>query len=103
MSEQAPESYLNAKRPPLIEALALEGGTFEEAVASLRRKGYFKPPPRPWHLGIKERGMGRQSFAVLDSFNDVIVETGDNQTLADFIIVAANAYNPPPETPQEPR
>ncbi len=73
-----PDSYLNARRPPLQEALSLEGGTFIEAVESLKRKGYFTPPPRPWSLGVDDRGHGHMSYAVLDRFGDVVVEAGTN-------------------------
>jgi hypothetical protein len=56
----APESYLSERRPPLAEALRAEAETekevrgkrmtYGEAIASLERKGYFTPMPRPWHL-----------------------------------------------------
>lgn len=88
----APKSYLDCKRPPLIEALKLEGGTFEEATASLDRKGYFTAPPRPWNLGFMDRGLGRGDFAVLDKFGDLVVETPNRET-AEFIIKSANNYS----------
>ena len=72
-----------------MEALKLEGSTIEEAAASLERKGYFEPPPRPWRLGVHDRGHSRASFAVLDRFNDVVVEVADQAT-AELIIVAVN-------------
>ena len=33
--KKPPESYLNARRPPIREAMSLEGGTFNEAMESL--------------------------------------------------------------------
>ena len=94
MSEKAPASYRNIKRPLLQEALRLEGGTLEEASASLERKGYFEPPARPWKLGVMDRGLGRANFAVLDAFDDLVVEAGSNSAVAVFIIEAANNYRP---------
>ena len=89
----APESYINCRRPPLLEALALEGDvSFVEATGSLISKGYFTPPPRPWHLGAHDRGMDRQDWAVLDKFGDLVVETKDRET-AEFIISAVNTYS----------
>lgn len=38
--------------------------TIEEATASLERKGYFTARPRPWKLGFRDRGLGREDFAV---------------------------------------
>ena len=92
--EKAPESYLDHKRPPLLEALRLEGGTMEEAIASLTKRGYFTAPPRPWTLGFKDRGLGRGDFAVLDKFGDLVVETQNRET-AEFIIEAANCHCKP--------
>ncbi len=93
--EKPPKSYLNSRRPPLAEALKLEGGTIIEATNSLSRKGYFEPPPGPWQVGGLERGLGRNSFAVLDKFEDVVVETRD-QELAELIVKAVNAYRQKP-------
>jgi hypothetical protein len=92
--KKPPKSYLNCKRPPIEEALKLEGGTMGEAMASLERKGYFTPPPRPWTLGFKGRGLGRGDFAVLDRFNELIVETKDHAT-AELIVSAVNAASGP--------
>jgi len=92
---KAPESYLDAKRPPLQEAMVLEGGTINEVIASLERKGYFEPPPGPWQLGIQDRGMGRSNFAVLDRFNDLVVEAKDRPT-AELIISAVNTQRQQP-------
>ncbi len=90
----APESYLNQRRPPLLEALQDEGDmTLEEATASLGRKGYFTARPRPWKLGFRARGLGRGDFAVLDHFGDLVAET-PNREDAELIIAAVNAYNP---------
>ncbi len=87
----APASYLNARRPPLQEALELEGGTLTESMESLERKGCFTPLPTPWELGSHDQGMGRSSFAVLDCFGDVVVEVKDKPT-AELIIAAVNAH-----------
>lgn len=89
---KAPESYLDHQRLPLLEALALEGGTIEEATVSLRQKGYFTAPPRPWMIGFKDRGLGRGGLAVLDKFGDLVVETPNRET-AEFIVEAINAYS----------
>ncbi len=91
MAEAAPDSYLDHKRPPLREALVLEGGTWSEAIASLERKGYFTAPPRPWTLGFKDRGHGRNDYAVLDKFGDLVAEA-ENRETAGFIIKAVNSY-----------
>lgn len=88
--EKAPDSYLDHKRPPLLEALRLEGGTTEEATVSLTRKGYFTAPPRPWGLGFRDRGLGRGDFLILDKFDDLIVEVPSRE-IAEFIIGAANS------------
>lgn len=89
--KKPPKSYRNAKRPPLIEALKMEGGTIEEATKSLEKKGYFEPPPRPWKLGADDRGMGRDNFAILDRFGDMVVEVKD-RSIAELIIFAVNSY-----------
>jgi hypothetical protein len=89
--EKAPESYLDCKRPPILEALRLEGDvTIEEAIRSLQRKGYYAPSPRPWQLGFRDRGMGRVNLVVLDRFGDLVAEV-ENQTDAGLIISAVNA------------
>jgi hypothetical protein len=89
--KKTPDSYINKKRPPISEALRLEGGTIEEATASLIKKGYFTPPPRPWTFGYIERGHGRKNFAVLDKFGDLVTELNNKET-AEFIIEAANNF-----------
>lgn len=89
---KAPESYLEARRPPLQEALKLEGGTWAEAVESLQRKGYFAPRHRPWKIGYRDRGHGRVDYAVLDHFGDLVVEVPDGQETAELIIAAVNSY-----------
>ena len=72
---KAPKSYINRRRPLIIEAIKLEGDMMmSEAIKSLERKGYFTPRPRPWKLGFRDRGLGRQDFAVLDSFGDLVAE-----------------------------
>jgi hypothetical protein len=88
--KKAPKSYLDHRRPPLMEALKLEGGTLMEATESLKRKGYYTPPPRPWQLGFNDRGLGRGDYAVLDKFGDLVV-TVENRETAVFIIEAANS------------
>ncbi|MFA6536017.1 MAG: hypothetical protein WC250_00150 [Candidatus Paceibacterota bacterium] len=88
--KKPPKSYLNSRRPTFHEAAALEGGTFMEAMASLERKGYFEPAPGPWKLGIQDRGIGRNNFAILDRFGDLVVEAPSRAT-ADLIIAAVNA------------
>ena len=89
---KAPESYLDQRRPPLLEALEAEGDvTLEEAMALLKRKGYFTPRPRPWKLGFHDRGHGRGDFAVLDRFGDLVAKTSDCED-AKFIVEAANAH-----------
>jgi len=72
---KAPKSYINRRRPLIIEAIKLEGDMMmSEAIKSLERKGYFTPRPRPWKLGFRDRGLGRQDFAVLDRFGDLVAE-----------------------------
>lgn len=89
---KAPGSYRNIRRPSIQEALVLEGGTFEEALNSLEKKGYFDPPPKPWSLGVSEqRGHGRQDFAVLDCFGDPVVENV-SKDVANLIVNAVNEY-----------
>ena len=90
----APESYLDERRPPLLDAIRAEGDvTIEEATASLERKGYFTARPRPWKLGFRDRGLGRGDFAVLDRFGDLVAEIPERAD-AELIIEAANAYKP---------
>lgn len=89
--KKAPKSYLDCKRPPMMEAILLEGDMpIVEAVGSLEKKGYFTPLPRPWKLGFRDRGLGRGDFAVLDRFGDLVVETS-SQSNAKLIISAVNA------------
>ena len=88
--KKPPESYVDARRPPVDEAMRLEGGSFTEAAASLERKGYFEPPPGPWQVGVGDRGMGRNDYAVLDRFGDLIA-TVENQATAELIVSAVNA------------
>jgi hypothetical protein len=92
--KKAPKSYLDHRRPPLHEALALEGGLLTEARQSLVKKGYFTPPPRPWSLGFNDRGNGRGDFAVLDKFGDLVVETQNLET-AELIIALVNTGSQP--------
>lgn len=88
----APESYLDQQRPPLLEALHAEGDmTLEEATASLERKGYFTARPRPWRIGFRDQGLGRGDFAVLDRFGDLVAKTPERAD-AELIIAAVNAY-----------
>ena len=89
--KKAPISYLNHRRPSIVEALRLEGLPLDKATAALEKKGYFTPPPKPWKLGFKDRGLGRGSFAVLDKFEDLVVTT-ENQETAEHIIAAVNKY-----------
>jgi hypothetical protein len=83
--KKAPKSYLDHPRPPLHEALALEGGLLTDAHQSLVKKGYFTPPPRPWSLGFHDRGHGTGDFAVLDKFGGLVVEAQSRET-AELII-----------------
>jgi hypothetical protein len=62
-----------------------------DAVESLEKKGYFTPRPRPWKLGFRDRGLGREDFAVLDRFGDLVVEV-ENKVDAELIILAVNAH-----------
>ncbi len=87
---RAPKSYLNRKRPPILEAIKLEGAmTMYEAMESLEKKGYYTPRPRPWKLGYRGRGLGNGDFAVLDRFGDLVVEV-DSKADAELIISAVN-------------
>ena len=89
--DRAPKSYLNRRRPPIPEAIRLEGDmTISEAVDSLEKKGYYTPAPRPWKLGYRDRGLGHGDFAVLDRFGDLVVET-TNKAVAELIVSAVNA------------
>jgi hypothetical protein len=107
---KAPKSYLNRRRPPLQEALLAEQQAIlarkgrtdsgvaalnEEIRASLERKGYYTPRPRPWQLGFRHRGLGHGDWAVLDRFGDLVAET-PNREDAELIVAAVNAYKPPP-------
>lgn len=92
-SGKAPRSYRVSDRPEIIRALALESGILEEATEALRRKGYFDPPPRPWKVGCSDRGAGRSSYAVLDRYGHVVVETGDCLETAKLIVVAVASYH----------
>ena len=89
---KAPESYVDQRRPPLLDAIRAEGNvTIEKATASLERKGYFTARPRPWKLGFRDRGLGRGDFAVLDRFGDLVAETAQRED-AELIIAAVNAH-----------
>ena len=91
---KAPESYLDQRRPPILEAIQAEGDmTVGAATALLERKGYFTARPRPWQLGFDDRGLGRGSVAVLDCYGDLVAET-PKLTDAELIIAAVNAYKP---------
>ncbi len=91
MPQKAPKSYLNARRPTLLEALKLEPGTIAEATKSLEQKGYFEPPAGPWTVGSHSRGHGAVDFAVLDRFGDMVVKVNDI-SVAELIVEAVNAY-----------
>jgi hypothetical protein len=89
--KKPPKSYLDKRRPPILEAIELEGAvTMIEAIASLERKGYYTPRPRPWQLGAHDRGLGRRDFAILDRFGDLVAEVS-SQADAEFIISAVNS------------
>lgn len=77
-----------------MEALQREKGckTVGEATEVLKGKGYFTPRPRPWNLGVLDRGMGRMNWAVLDRFGDLVVKADDRET-AELIISAVNAHS----------
>jgi hypothetical protein len=88
---QAPGSYLDCRRPPLLNAIAAERDVpVLEAIASQRKKGYFTPRPRPWKLGFRDRGHGHGDFAVLDRFGDLVAKTPYHED-AELIIEAVNA------------
>ena len=90
----APESYVDRQRPPLMDAIRAEGDvTIAEATTSLERKGYFTARPRPWTLGFCDRGLDHGDFAVLDRFGDLVAETPQRAD-AELIIAAVNAYKP---------
>lgn len=63
--------------------------SMDEALKSLKQKGYFSPRPRPWQLGFRDRGLGRGDFAVLDRFGDLVAEVSKED--AELIISAVNA------------
>ena len=44
-----------------------------------------------WHLGFRDRGLGRGDFAVLDQKGDVVIEVSDRE-IAELIISAVNSY-----------
>lgn len=90
--KKAPESYLDCRRPQLLEAISLEGNiTTKEAIKLLEKKGYFTPHPRPWKLGFLNRGLGRGDFGILDRFGDLVAEKVNKEN-AELIIVAVNTY-----------
>ncbi len=93
MAKRAPKSYLDLRRPPLQEALLLEGShlTVFEASDSLTKKGYFAPKPRPWGVGRSDRGLGRGSYAILDRFGDLVAEMPDLET-TELIVEAVNQF-----------
>ncbi len=65
--------------------------TMAAAIESLKKKGYFTPRPRPWKLGLRDRGLGRGNFAILDKFDDLVAEV-ESRVDAELIISAANLY-----------
>ncbi len=78
----------------MIDAIRAEGNmTMREALVSLGSKGYFTPRPRPWKLGSHDRGHGRNDFAVLDRFGDLVAGIPDRAD-AELIIAAVNVYKP---------
>ncbi len=90
--KRAPKSYLNRRRPNLLNAVNLGGkATVEEALESLEKKGYFTSPPRPWKLGYRDRGLGREDYGILDRFGDVVIE-GVSKETAELIIKAVNQH-----------
>ncbi len=90
---KAPKSYVNRRRPPLGAAMLLEDTEFvKEAIQSLRDKGYFTPPPRPWQVGACDRGAGRLDPAVLDKFGDVVAKV-ENVETAELIVLAVNTLH----------
>ena len=90
--KKAPESYLNRRRPPVTEAIDLEGNvTISEALESLQRKGYYSPHPRPWKLGYKDRGLGRHDWAILDRFGDLVAEVNSRADAELIVFVVNNA------------
>lgn len=92
--QEAPDSYKDRRRPPLLDAIRAEGDvSIKAAMAALERKGYFEPRPRPWSVGFRDRGLGRGDYAVLDRFGDVV--TGPLERVdANLIVAAINAYEP---------
>ena len=92
MAKKAPRSYKNSRRPPLQEALALEGNIpIALATDSLIKKGYFTARPRPWQLGFSDRGHGHGDFGIIDRFGDLVVGKLDKET-AELIIKAVNQF-----------
>ena len=90
--KKAPESYLNQRRPPVAEAIDLEGNmTISEALELLQRKGYYSPRPRPWKLGARDRGLGRHDWAILDCFGDLVAEVASRADAELIVFVVNNA------------
>ncbi len=89
---EAPESYRDRRRPPLLDAIRAEGDvTIDEAMATLERKGYFEPRSRPWSVGFHDRELGRGDYVILDRFGDVV--TGPLERVdAELIVAAVNAH-----------
>ena len=88
---KAPKSYLNVRRPPLQEAMTLEGDvTIGEAAESLKKKGYFTARPGPWKLMFLDRGHGHGDCFIADRFGDPVTGVLDRAD-AEFIISAVNA------------
>ena len=89
---KAPKSYLNRKRWPILEAIALEGDvTIERATELLKKKGYFTPHSGPWHVGFHDRGHGHGDYAVLDYFGDLVCKATSKEN-AEFIVTACNEF-----------
>lgn len=90
------ESYSDAKRPPLDEAIKMEFDdgvkTLNEVYDVLTKKGYFTPQPRPWSVGYHDRGLGRGDYAVIDKFGDLVVKVPNKET-AEFIVLACNSFS----------
>ena len=90
-TKKPPASYLNRRRPDILEAIKAEGDILlVEALEILKRKGYFTPPPRPWKVAFRDRGHGHGDFAVIDRFGDVVAEVARCE-IAELIVNAVNA------------
>ncbi len=90
--KKPPKSYLDERRPPLLEAVQAEGDVpFPEAMRLLEEKGYFTPRPRPWQLGFRDRGHGHGDCAILDRFGDLVAEIPECVD-ARLIIEAVNTH-----------